>query len=153
MKHSSRKITDVLALGVFTVFALCVLLVLLAAAGVYRGQVRGARERFARRTAVRYITTRVRQGEGLTVEDFGGCPALVFREESGGEAYLTRVYCQGGYLRELYAPEGAALCPEDGEPVVRAETMEPYLEDGLLKVELEGQLLLLHLGAGKEEKP
>lgn len=157
MKQTSSKITDLLTLVVFAVFAVCVLSVLLTGAKVYQKFVRSGGESYAQRTAVRYVTTRVRQAQSVSVEDFGGCSALTLREQIDGEGYLTRVYCHEGYIRELFSAETADLSPEDGERILEAEGLAFSLENGLLTVEItqagEKQRLMLLLPGGKEVIP
>lgn len=150
MKHKTVRMTDVLALPVFAAFALCVLLVLLTAAGVYRDLVQSGEAAHTRRTAVQYITTRVRQAEQVEVADFDGCSALVIREETGGEVYLTRVYSYDGSLRELYCEETAGLKPADGEMILPAEEIVFYRDGSLLRVQIGEDQLLLDLPVGKK---
>ena len=138
-----------LALLVFLLFALCLLLVLLTGAGVYRGLVRRGEERYAARTTVQYIATRVRQAGDVAVEEFGGCKALVFPETIDGERYLTRVYCHEGWLMELFSTGTAELSPEDGERVLEAEDLLVQLEGNLLTVRTGEQTLYLHLREGE----
>ena len=153
MREKDLKITDFLALTVFALFGICLLLVLLTGARVYRGLVAGGQESYASRTAAMYLTTRVRQAETVAVEDFGGCDALVFREEVDGRSYLTRVYCYEGWMRELYCSEQADLSPEDGEAVLEAESMTLSLSERDLKIELEDTCLFFSLPTGKEVLP
>lgn len=145
MEKKRNTGTSLLVLLVFVLFALCLLLVLLTGAGVYRELVRRGEEGFARRTAVQYIATRVRQTGTVTVQDFGGCQALVFPEAGEEETYLTRVYRYEGWLMELYCAEGADLSPEDGEQLLETEPLRFSLENGLLTVSGGGQTLYLHL--------
>ena len=152
MKEKSTKFTDFLALIMFAVFTLCVLLVLLFGAKVYRGLVDRGEVSFESRTAAQYVTTRVRQAERVSVADFEGCQALVIPEEIDGEIYITRVYCYDGYIRELFSGGNAALSPEDGEKILPGESLAFSIEDDLLTVHLEGQKLFLHL-RGKEASP
>ena len=153
MKERTFKITELLALVVFTLFALCLLLVLLTGARDYRNLVARGGESYAARTAAMYVTTRVRQAQSICVEDFGGCESLTTREEQDGEIYLTRIYCYGGWLWELYSSEDAALSPGDGEQVLEAEAMALSLENDLLTVDMDGTRLVFWLGQGKEAKP
>lgn len=149
MEHKTSRTTGLLALLVFLLFALCLLLVLLTGAGVYRGLVRRGEERYAARTMVQYIATRVRQAGDVAVEEFGGCKALVFPETIGGETYLTRVYCYEGWLMELFSADGADLSPEDGERLLEGETVHFHLEEKLLTVRAGEQTLYLHLREGE----
>ena len=153
MKEKTTKITDFLALMVFAVFALCLCLVLLTGAKGYRKLVDHGKTDYAARTAAMYLTTRVRQAQMLTVEEFDGCDALTIREEIEGETYLTRVYCHEGFLRELFCAENAALSRSDGEKVLEAEHLFLSLEGDLLTANLDGAELSFCLRTGKEVTP
>ena len=69
-----------------------------------------------------------------------------------GEVYLTRIYCYGGFLRELFCAEDAVFAPADGEEILPAESLQLSIEGYLLAVQLDGQEILLYLG-GKEAAP
>ena len=73
-EQENSKITGLMALLVFAVFAVCVLGVLLTGAGVYKRLVGSGAEDYSRRTAAQYVTTRVRQADragSVGLEDFG----------------------------------------------------------------------------------
>ena len=150
MKENRTPITQVLALLCLTVFALCVLLVLLTAACVYRNLVDRGEETYALRTALQYLTTRVRQAETVTIGELDGCQALVLEETVDGEVYTTWVYCYEGWLRELYTVPGAKLPLSAGETVLEAESLVINLQGNLLQVDVDGDLLMLHIPAGWE---
>ena len=106
MKKQSIKITDIALLLLFSVFALCLLLLLLTGAEIYRDINSMAEQAHSRRTADRYISTRVRQAdsaERLSIESFDGCQALCISEDIDGQSYLTRIYCFDGGIRELFS--------------------------------------------------
>lgn len=150
-----RKTTDLLALLVFGVFALCVAAVLLTGAGTYQKLTERDSRTFDHRTAARYLTTRYHQAAAVEIGDFCGIEAMIIREEFGGRAYLTRVYCYDGSIRELLAAETAQVSPEDGELVMEAECLDFAQETGLLAVQIthpdgEIQRLLLNLPQWKE---
>lgn len=152
MKEKQTKITDLCALVVFAVFAVCLLIVLLGGAKVYRNIVRTSEESFEDRTTAQYVTTRVRQAGSVAVADFFGCEALVIPEEIDGARYITYVYYCDGYIRELFCSENAALQPEDGEKVIPAESLRFSIADGLLTVHLDDREIFLSL-TGKEAAP
>lgn len=150
--------TDALAaLLLFGVFAACVLAVLLTGADAYRRLTLRDQEVDHRRTCVQYIATRVRQSDragGIAVEDFGG-GALVLNADTD---YPTWLYCQGGWLMELYCLAEERPGPEDGQPLMEVEELSFALEDGLLTVgvtlpEGESETLLLSLRGGEEGTP
>lgn len=153
MKKNRSPITRVLALLCLTVFALCVLLVLLTAASVYRNLVDRGEETYTRRTALQYLTTRVRQAERVTVGVLEGCEALILEETIDGEVYTTWVYCHEGWIRELYAVPGAKLPPEAGEAIVEAEEFDLQMEEHLLQVTVGEDGLILYLPEGVEVGP
>lgn len=155
MKQKNGKLTGLMALVVFTATAVCVLAVLLTGAEIYRGLVDRGEASYASRTAMQYVTTRVRQADRVSVESFGGQDALAIREEIDGETYVTRVYCCDGYIRELFTAENGDFSPEDGEKVLEAEGLSFELDGSLLKAEIllpDGtrQSLTLYLRAGEE---
>ena len=149
MNKKFTKLTDLMALLVFVVFAVCMLMVLLYGARVYQNLVHRGEENFQMRTAAQYVSMRVRQAEQVMVENFAGCEALTIPEQIGGEVYVTRVYCYDGYVRELFCAKNAALRPEDGEKIMPAESMCFEVRDGLLTVFVDGQPVILSL-QGKE---
>lgn len=149
MNKKFTKITDLPALLVFAVFAVCILTVLLFGARVYRDLAQQGEESFGQRTAAQYVRMRVRQAQTVGVGDFEGCPALELRERIGEEWYLTRVYCHEGYLRELLCIEKAAVSPGDGEKILKAEQLQLSLEGDLLIATVDGKEVVLQL-RGKE---
>lgn len=140
MRQGKRhSIEGLLALLLFGVFAGCVLSVLLTGAGAYRRLTQRDQAAYARRTAVQYLATKVRQtdAEGmLLVADFDGAlPAngagtgslwgdtLFLEEVIDGTSYYTRVYCHDGYLRELFAAADAEMAPADGEKILEVQEL------------------------------
>ena len=148
--RKESKLTDLLALMVLFVFALCIVVVLLTGTQVYRRLLDKGEAGFESRTGVRYVTTRVRQAREVVLEDFGGCPALVFPEEIDGERYRTLLYWYDGYVYELFCTEDAALSPEDGEKVLESEGMLFSRQGDLLTVDVGGERIFLNLSVGKE---
>lgn len=129
------RISHLMTLMVFFTFALCLLLVLLTGAKVYRSTVAQGQAQFDTRTAAQYLSTRVRQSdcrEQVAVEDFGGVDALVFREEIGGREYKTLVYCYDGSLRELFCTESAPFSPADGEILFPLQALSLEEKKGVL---------------------
>ena len=126
-----------LILLLFGVFAVSVLGVLLSGAGVYRQLIWRDGHAYERRSAAQYVTMRLRQSEGdVIVAPFGDGQALELWEKIGEEDYVTRVYCSGGHLRELFSRAETEVLPEDGETVLPAEEMAFSLEEELLTVHL-----------------
>lgn len=118
----------------FSVFAVCVTVVLLVGAEAYRRLLERDGAVHDRRTCMQYMATKVRQAEApdlVAVEAFGGTDALVIADSAG---CVTRVYYYDGHIMELYTAADALLEPEAGERVMDAGGLELSLLDGLLTV-------------------
>ena len=160
MKNEQKqlKMGSLLALMVFGVFAACLLFLLLTGADVYQKMRQRDTATYESRTAVQYMTTRVRQtdrAESITAEAFDGLDALVLQEEIEGETYKTKLYCYDGWLTELYAAQGSDLSPADGEKILELKGLELSLQDGFLRAKLilpdgREESLSLQLRSGRE---
>ena len=160
MKNEQKqlKMGSLLALMVFGVFAACLLFLLLTGADVYQKMRERDTATYESRTAVQYMTTRVRQAdraESITAEMFDGLDALVLQEEIEGETYETKLYCYDGWLTELYAAADSDLSPADGEKILELKGLELSLQDGLLQAKLtlpdgREEELSLQLRSGRE---
>ena len=160
MKTNTKQshVTGLITLLVFFLFALTLLSVVLSGARIYQNTVASGNQRYEARTAIRYMTTRIRQGDNsgqITVERFGNADALVIYESFGEERYQTRLYCHDGWLMELFCAEDAALSPSDGEKILPLQSLSLTMQDGyvLVEIRLPGDKLLsfpVALGSGKE---
>ena len=157
IRQNKRKADSILVLLLFTVFAVCILAVLLTGADVYQRLSERDQDSYDQRTAGQYLATRVRQADRLGavhVADFQGVDALVFTEEIDGALYETRIYCYDGYLRELFAEAGGEFVPEDGEKVLEAQVLSLAHTGRTLAAELtdsagETRNLTLYLRSGE----
>ena len=145
MKPRSFQISRVLALLCLTVFALCILLVLLSGASGYRHLVERSEASYTRRTALQYLSTRVRQAESVNLGEFDGCDALILEETVEGERYTTRVYWYEGWLRELYTVPGAKLPARAGTAILETDELSVRQGGNLLTLTLGEDQLLLYI--------
>lgn len=132
-------LSGILVLLVFTLFSVSILMVLLTGADVARGLTRQDRESYDQRTAVQYVTTRIRQAEQrgmISVCQYGDGDALVFSQDIEGCRYQTMVYAWDGYMRELFCESGYEQAPEFGEKILPIAGLEARLEAGVLQVHL-----------------
>ena len=157
-KNDHRNLTDLLALLVFVIFALCVAAVLLTGAAAYKKLTDRGTDSYEKRVAVRYLTTRFHQASNVCLEDFCGLQTMTVREEIGGRTYVTRVYCYDGHIRELFAAESTVVSPGDGEILFEAEDLLFSVDEQMMTVEIvhpDGaeQQLFLWLPDWKEAAP
>ncbi len=141
MNNKPRKnhIDTLSALLLFLIFAVCILSVLLAGAGVYKRLTVRDSDAYRQRTCTQYIATKVRQcpsPDAISVTDFGDGDCLIFTEKIDGQEYMSMIYCYGGYLRELFADPLYIPSPEAGEKVIEASGLFISNADGLLHIYL-----------------
>ena len=154
-KRVQHHIDGLIALTMFSVFAVCILITLLAGAQAYSRLAQRDRLAYGRRTCVQYVATKVHNADSsgaISVEELGGADVLVL---GAGSEYVTRIYCYDGYLRELYCSAEHPMSPEEGERIIEAESMELSLNGNLLAVTVtanaEANTLLLSLRGGEEK--
>jgi len=140
-RPSNPRMTALLPLLLFAVFAACICAVLLTGANGYRDLVRRDADSYTSRTAARYVSMKIRQAESpdaVTVAEFGGQPALMLREETGGQKFVTYIYCFDGWLRELFCFADSGMSPEDGVKLLAMNSLTAEERDGLLTLTLTG---------------
>ena len=128
-----------MALMIFGAFVVCVFIVIISGADLYKKLIDKDTDSFNMRTVGQYITTRIHQADsyaGVSIEDFCGTDAVVITEQIDGDMYKTWLYCYDGYLMELFGMDDIMLMPEDGEAVLKAEDIKFSLEDDLLKADI-----------------
>ena len=134
------KITGLIALVLFLLFALCILGVLLTGADVYNRITDADQTAYDQRTAIQYLTTKIRQSDEhgkVSVVELDGLQTLQLQETVGTRTYLTYIYCMDGYLWELYAREDHGLSTADGTKVMAAEQMKLQWLSPVLTIDIE----------------
>lgn len=135
-----RNLSGVLVLLLFAVFAVTVLLVLLSGADTLRNLTQRDQTTHSQRTAVQYLTTRIRQADvsgAVSADNATEVSTLILTETISGQQYQTRVYCYEGYLREMFCQAGAGLPPEFGEEILPMAGFTVSCEDNLVRATLE----------------
>lgn len=144
-----RSISALGALVLLLVFSVGILSAILGGAGIYRRLNRQGSDTADRRSAVLYLTNKVRQAPGpVETGTFGGKDALLIYEAADSGLFVTRIYCHEGWLMELFSAFEGDFSPEDGEKVLPMEALSLELTDGLLTVrftDAQGGVRVLHL--------
>ena len=131
-KRTLHTIDGLAALLMFSVFAVSILIALVAGANAYARLTQRDRLSYDYRTCMQYIASQIHSNDGgeVAVEAFGNEESIAL----ASDACITRIYCYDGYLRELYSAADHAPNPEEGERILKAEKMEVSLDGGLLSV-------------------
>ena len=163
--YKKLKISRVFPLLCFTMFAACIVMVLIMGAKLYSRSNSRNTEDYYHRTVTSYVTTRVMQSsvagnffvgdfDSATPDDSGD--TFFFIEYFDGVAYITRLYCYDGALYELFSPADVELDPSAGERVLSLSEMSFRIEDGLLISQIKfadgkDETLRISLRTGGEE--
>lgn len=153
--RTHHAISSLAALLMLLVFALALLVVLLGGANAYERLTVRDSQRYERRTAVQYLTTKVHQaenGNAVAVSSFGDGDSLVIAETIDNLPFRTEIYCHEGWLMELFTAAGAGLTPADGSKVLPATHFTARQEGTLLHLTVDDQTFTLHL-RGQEVTP
>ncbi len=106
-KTQNKPIVDILfLLALFCVFLISALFIVLFGAKIYRTTVSNMDINFKSRTALSYVTEKMRQYDrsgGAAVIHYGDTPVLVLNERVNDVDYSTFLYEKDGYLTELTA--------------------------------------------------
>ena len=118
------------------VFALMALLTVVLGAGVYRSVVGRAEVNHEARTAMAYITGKLRANTGSTTLEKTevGNDMLVLNEEIGGADYETRIYAHAGALYEVFAAADIDFAPEEGQPIAALDGFSAQMEESALRL-------------------
>lgn len=144
MKENTRQhtIDGLFVLLGFGVFAVCILLVLLAGAQGYRAQTERDERSWQMRTGLQYVAAKIRHGDELGAVSVSGSDGerwydtLQLEETIAGEQYTTAIYCDDGVIRELFGFKDSPLEKENGEEIMQAESLRFRLgAEGLLEIE------------------
>ena len=127
----NKSIVDFLfILALFGAFAITALFVVLFGARVYRTTVSNMNTNFEKRTAMSYVTEKVRSHDhtgGVEVSDVEGTSdgdehtALKLYQEMGDKRYITYLYVADGYLKEFTAEEGYDFNYDAGTDILAVE--------------------------------
>lgn len=140
MNFSSRRHTVDFAfiITLFCIFTICALLTVLIGAGVYRSTAEGLSLHSSNRTALSYLSEKLRQQEkegGLSLLTDGSPQAICLTETQDQQSYTTYIYVYNGYLMELLVPAHYSFSPENGIRLFPMERMElSVLTDGIFSI-------------------
>ena len=121
---------------IVAIFALMALLTVVLGAGVYRSVVSRGEVNHEARTAMAYVTGKLRANTGeVSLEKTEvGNDMLILSEEIGGELYETRIYAHEGMLYEVFASADIAFAPEEGQPIAMLDSFCAEAEENTLRL-------------------
>ena len=144
MKQEKHFIVDILfVLALFGVFAVSALTLVTIGADVYQHTVTDMSVNYESRTAVSYITEKVRQNDTAdnvfltTLEDV---PALCMVSQIEEDTYCTYLYLYDGHLKELFMRQDSSLGGQvlpAGTDIFKLDSLSmDYAADDLIRIML-----------------
>lgn len=158
LEKQQRHIIDIFfVIALFCLFALSAIFLISIGADIYGKTVTNMEDNFNTRTALAYVTEKVRQSDKdgqISVGQIEDLPALVITESSTGSSYQTYLYAYEGHLKELMCKSDLILGPEAGQDILSVSdfTLAP-VNDDLLKCTIslsskESYVLYISIHAG-----
>ncbi|MEY8266366.1 DUF4860 domain-containing protein [Lachnospiraceae bacterium 64-25] len=121
-ENQQKHIIDTLfVIALFCLFALSAIFLITIGANIYGRTVNNMEDNFNSRTALAYITEKVRQSDNadsISAGTFQECPALVITSRIEDTEYLTYLYEYNGYIKEIMVRKGMALDPAIGQDII-----------------------------------
>lgn len=163
-RKSSHSVDLLFTVSLFFVFAFCAVSVIVLGAGVYRSAAQSLEEQFSARTALSYVSEKIRRcdtPEAVSVEESGEGSILRVDTTEEGKEYSTYIYCREGWLCELFLPSERKFSPEAGQQLLELSGFSvSWASEDLLDVvctDKSGQAsrvsLCLRSAVGKEARP
>jgi len=143
----SQKIDTIFVLVIFCVFAGSVLMALMFGGSIYKNTTDKSNEKYNENICLSYIWMKVKSSDtedGVYTSKFHDLSVLCLDENYDGITYQTMIYLYDGWIRELFSELGLEFVPGDGEPVIRAESLEfEQLSNNLIKVTVNGESMFI----------
>lgn len=134
----SHMVDLLFIIALFCVFAASSLVVVMIGANSYRQTTQKAEENYAGRTALSYVTQKVRQNDqsgGVGLDSLKGVPALTLSREIDGHSYITYIYHHEGQLKELFVDRETEAMPQDGQTIMEIQDLAiERVESSLLRL-------------------
>lgn len=126
--RQQRHIIDILfVLALFGIFALSAIFLITIGANIYGKTMTNMERNFDTRTALAYITEKVRQSDlkdQISIGELDGCPALVISSGTEENQYQTYLYEYHGTLKELLVKQDVHLNPSAGQDILTVSGFE-----------------------------
>lgn len=140
-KNESSHMIDVLfILTLFLVFALSSISVVGIGIQVYRTIVTDMDSNYNSRTAIAYVTEKLREADtsgSVRLGSIDDCDALILSQTIGNQEYCTYLYAYDGNLCELFASADASLPASAGQSVMEVRSFSFYQEQkNLYRIEI-----------------
>ena len=150
MKREGSSPLGLYMIGIAALFLAGFVLLVVFGAGSYRDTVSGQNDNMQSRALLSYLSTTVKGYDAAGAVSLAEGPegaVLILRD--GDSGYALRVYRSGGMLVEDYAPQDAALRPEEAQGIGETARFEAaFAAPDLLSLTTDAGRVLLRLRSG-----
>ncbi len=122
MRHEKRETSHVIdsffVFMLFSIFAICAILLIAFGANIYKKTISNLEEHFNVTTSMAYIEEKFRQSDisdAFSVTEFGDGNALMIKSVVNETNYITYVYKYDNHLKELHMKADNTLSPNAGQ--------------------------------------
>lgn len=119
-----HSIDTLFAILLFSILTLCALSIIVLGGKVYQNIAKNMDENFTSRTALSYISNKVKQHDktdSVLVESRQGEEALILKEDIDGTIYETWIYYDNGSIKEIFTEEGTDIPLDTGTVILNAQ--------------------------------
>lgn len=127
-KSTSRVLNTAASLLLFLVFAICMIVIIGAGAGIYSRITGGYETTYGSSAAIKYVSNKIRAADSCEIIENGRGIAVT----DGGITCV--IYSGGGGIYEKSIPAEAAVTAEGGELVVETDRMTVSEREGLYEI-------------------
>lgn len=140
-KRPVHIIDFLFVLSLFCVFTVSAFLIVIVGANVYRSTVKNMENTYSTRTALSYVTEKIRRHDGkglIRLVELDGTPALAFCDSTDKKDYITYIYSNGTSLLEFTAGSDMDVSADMGKEVISVRNFTiSEKEDGLFCLSAE----------------
>ncbi len=127
-EKQQRHIIDILfVLALLGIFALSAIFLISIGADIYGKTMNNMENNFDTRTALAYLTEKVRQSDlenQVSIGELDGHPAIIITSGDENNGYRTYLYEHEGFLKELMAKQNVTLGPSAGQNILAISDFE-----------------------------
>ena len=136
-KNEHSSISMIFTLMLFLLYTICALFVVVIGAKVFQN-IRARNDyNFSSNVVLQYIANKVRQNDtydSVRVEEIDGEDVLELLYRVDGTEYVTKIYSEGGQLRELFTKSDSDIPISDGNPITPCDKMNISMDQDMLYI-------------------
>lgn len=120
-KKTHSSMNSLFAVLLLMMFAASAFLLILLGSRIYQNGTNKLDENYTIRTAVAYVTEKIRQHEDtgcISMQELDGLPALCLRDMINEDTFYTYIYFYDHSLKELFIRQNTPPSPEMGSTIV-----------------------------------